>query len=437
MTAVRPKVIIADTTSGLPAAFEAVFAPYGGVDSVIPSGSKVYVKPNAVHFSPGTYTDAAVVDALLGWLHDHGFRRLALMENSTHGVATRLVFAVAGYDRIARRHGAEPVYLDEGRTVPYALEGEESPIRIPRRLFDTFIDPARQPGSFYLSLPKLKTHSMATVTLGVKGQQAFPIDADRMHLHNHETLHLRLARLYRMVQPDFCIIEGVTATFNGHVPPRTLLAESSAPLNVLIGGCDTVAVDAVGARVLGYSVEEIEHLRLVAEWGLGEGRLDEIEIIGDLGRFQTRYPYAILRRFRPDVRIVEGRERACVEGCKGNTECLLEILSNDYPSHGGFSVVFGKGFEDADLEALPGDILVVGPCAVGERGAELRRRYPGRRIVEVNAHNDLRGIMTALTSLMGARPLDMVPLSRWRTLMVLAQARLRGLNSRLPPLLGR
>ena len=437
MTAVRPKVIIADTTSGLPAAFEAVFAPYGGVDSVIPSGSKVYVKPNAVHFSPGTYTDAAVVDALLGWLHDHGFRRLALLENSTHGVATRLVFAVTGYDRIARRHGAEPVYLDEGRTVPYALEGEESPIRIPRRLFDTFIDPARQPGSFYLSLPKLKTHSMATVTLGVKGQQAFPIDEDRMHLHNHETLHLRLARLYRMVQPDFCIIEGVTATFNGHVPPRMLLAESSAPLNVLIGGRDTVAVDAVGARVLGYSVEEIEHLRLVAEWGLGEGRLDEIEIIGDLGRFQTRYPYAILRRFRPDVRIVEGRERACVEGCKGNTECLLEILSNDYPSHGGFSVVFGKGFEDADLEALPGDILVVGPCAVGERGAELRRRYPGRRIVEVNAHNDLRGIMTALTSLMGVRPLDMVPLSRWRTLMVLAQARLRGLNSRLPPLLGR
>ena len=433
----RPTVVIADTTGGLPAAFEAIFAPYGGVGAVIPAGSKVYVKPNAVHFSPGTYTDPIVIDALFGWLRDHGYRRLALMENSTHGVATRLVFAVTGYDRTARRHGAETVYLDEGHTVPFTLEGESTPIGISRRLFETFIDPARRSGSFYLSLPKLKTHSMATVTLGVKNQQAFPIDEDRMHFHNRETLHPRLARLYRMVQPDLCIIEGLTATFNGHVPPRALLDESSARLNVLIGGRDTVAVDAVGAKTLGYSVDEVEHLRLVTEWGLGEGRLDNIDVVGDLSRFDRRYPHAILRRFRPDVRIVEGRERACVEGCKGNTECVLEILSNDYPSHGGFSIVFGRGFDDDDLGDLPGDILVVGPCAISERGAELQRRYADRRVIEVNAHNDLRSITAALTLLMGVRPLEMVPLSRWRSLMVVAQARLHGLNSRLPPLLGR
>jgi uncharacterized protein (DUF362 family) len=432
----RPTIVIADTKSGLPQAFEEIFAPFGGVDSVIPAGSKVYVKPNGVYFSPGSYTDPTIVDALLSWLSDHGYRRLALMENSTHGIATRLVFAVTGYDRIARRHGAEAVYLDEGRTVPYALEGESAPIRIARRLFETFIDPARRPGNFYLSLPKLKTHSMATVTLGVKNQQAFPIDEDRMYLHTHKTLHERLARLYRMLQPDFCIIEGVNATFNGHIPPQALLAESSAPLNVLIGGRDTVAVDAVGARALGYAVEEVEHLRLVTEQDLGEGRLENIDVVGDLGRFGTRYPFAIQRRFREDVRIVEGRERACVEGCKGNTECVLEILSNDYASHGGFSIVFGRGF-DGDLADLQGDILVVGPCAIRERGEELRRRYAGRRIVEVNAHNDLRGVTTALTSLMGVRPLDMVPLSRWRTLMALAQARLHGLNSRVPPLFGR
>ncbi len=64
---------------------------------------------------------------------------------------------------------------------------------------------------------------------------------------------------------------------------------------------------------------------------------------------------------------VEGRERACIEGCKGNTECSLEIISNERNGLGGFTIVFGRGFADADLEDLPGDILVVGPCAVGER----------------------------------------------------------------------
>jgi uncharacterized protein (DUF362 family) len=431
-----PIVTIADTARDLRGAFDAVFAPYGGVAKVIPAGSKVHIKPNAVHFSEGMHTDPAVIDALLAYLGDHGYRRLALMENSSHGLSTRLVFTVNGYADIARRHGAELVYLDEGGTVPYTLEGEEAPIRIPRRLHERFIDPSRRPGNFYLSLPKLKTHSMATMTLGVKNQQAFPIDEDRMHFHNHETLHVRLARLYRMVRPDFCIIEGVTAIFNGHVPPRALLKESSVPLNVLIGGQDTVAVDTVGSKVMGYDIDEVEHLRLAAEWGLGEGRLERIEVIGDLGRFQQRYPYNLLRRFPADVRIVEGKERACVEGCKGNTECTLEILSNDYRTQGGFTIVFGKGFEEADLENLPGDILVVGPCAIKERGADLRRRYPSRRIIEVNAHNDLRGITAGVATLLKIRPVDLVPLNPLRSMWILLQARLHGLNSRMPPIMG-
>jgi len=432
----RPIVTIADTANGLPAAFDAIFAPYGSIAKVIPVGSKVHLKPNGVHFSAGMHTDPAVVDALLAYLGDHGYRRLALMENSTHGVSTRLVFAVNDYAAIARRHGVELVYLDEGGTVPYTLQGEEAPIRIPRRLYESFIDPSRRPGNFYLSLPKLKTHSMTTMTLGVKNQQAFPIDADRMHFHNHETLHLRLARLYRMVQPDFCIIEGVTAIFNGHVPPTALLEESSVRLNVLIGGQDTVAVDSVGCKVMGYAIEEMEHLRLAAEWGLGEGQLDRIEVIGDLGRFRRRYPCSLLRRFHPDVRIVEGRERACVEGCKGNTECTLEIMSNDYPSQGGFTIVFGRGFDEADLEGLTGDILVVGACAINERGADLRRRYPDRRIIDVDAHNDLRGITAGLATLMKVRPMAMVPLNPLRSLWIILQARLHGLNSRMPPLFG-
>jgi len=435
-SATRPIVTIADTTKGLPAAFDAVFAAHGGVAKVIPAGSKVHVKPNGIQFFPGHHTDPAVVDGLLGYLREHGYTRLALMENASQGVATRIVFAVNGYADIAKRHGAEAVYLDEGPTVPYTLDGEDEPIGISRRLFDTFIDPDRSPGNFYLSLPKLKTHSMTTVTLGVKNQQAFPIHADRMHFHNHETLHVRLARLYRMVQPDFCIIEGVTAIFNGHIPAPSLLKESSVKLNILIGGRDTVAVDTVGCKVLGYAIDEVEHLRLAAEWGLGEGRLDSIEVIGDLNRFQTRYPFALLRRFPPNVRIVQGRERACVEGCKGNTECALEIIGNIHPAQGAFTIVFGKGFEDADLEGLSGDILVVGNCAVTERGADLRRRYPNRRIIEVDAHNDIRGISAGVATMMKVRPMNMVPLHPLRSGWLFLQAKLHGLNSRVPPLLG-
>ena len=62
--------------------------------------------------------------------------------------------------------------------------------------------------------------------------------------------------------------------------------------------------------------------------------------------------------------IVQGQERACIEGCRGNTECVLEMLGSDYGGHGGFSVVFGNGLPLEELERLQGDILIVGPCSI-------------------------------------------------------------------------
>jgi len=455
-------VVIAGTSQGLKEALDEVFAPFGGVQQALPiPDGTLYVKPNGVHFSPYTYTDPAVLEAVLAYLRDHGYARLAVMESSTGGNFTRLVFQVTGYARICRRYGAEPVYLDEGRTIQVDLcDGTRA--RISRRLHDEIVN---RGSNLYLSLPKLKTHSMATVTLGVKNQQAFPIDADRMERHCHRTLHRRLAALYDLTQPDFCIVEGLTATAHGHFPPTALLDECLVEMNVLIGGRDTLAVDIVGARALGYSLEEVEHLRLCAEWGLGEGDLARIDVRGvELSRFTQRLPHTILRRFHPGVHWVIGRRRACVEGCRGNSECIQEMLYNDYypstgPSTGsgrssgrssghssghssgrsgtgGWTLVCGSGFEEADLEDLPGDILVVGPCACQEVGETLAQRYPHRRIYRVEAHNDLMSNTRYQARLMGVTPVKMVPLNPLRSAFTLLRARLHNLKARVPPLLG-
>ena len=446
-----PMVVIADTTEGLEPAVEAMFAPHGGVEAVIPKNddTTVYVKPNGVHFSPQTHTDPAVLEAVLAYLRDHGYTRLAVMESATGGNFTRLVFQITGYAAICRRYGAEPVYLDEGPTVLVDLcDGTRAHIsgrlheEIVHRDNNSSTGPSTRSGqgsgrSFYLSLPKLKTHSMATVTLGVKNQQAFPVDADRMERHCHRTLHRRLAALYDLTRPDFCIIEGLTAIAHGHFPATALLDECVVPMEVLIGGADTLAVDVVGARVLGYRLEEVEHLRLCAEWGLGEGELSRIDVRGvGLDQFTERLPHTILRRFHPDVRWVVGRTRACVEGCRGNSELIQEMLYNDYQGKGGWTLVCGSGFEEEDLADLPGDILVVGPCACEEVGDELARRYPDRRIYRVAEHNDLMTNTQYQARLMGVTPVNMVPLNPLRSAAALLRAKLRGLTARVPPLLG-
>jgi uncharacterized protein (DUF362 family) len=375
-----------------------------------------------------------VLKALLGYLRDHGYSRLAVMESCTNGNFTRLVFKVTGYDRICHRYGAKPVYLDEEPTVEVTLEGEETPIRIPLLLRDEIVD---RGGNLYLALPKLKTHSMATVTLGVKNQQAFPVDPDRMDRHTHATLHRRLVALYRLTRPNFCIVEGLTATAHGHFPPTALLDECLVQMSVLIGGSDTLAVDVVGAKLLGYDLDEVEHLRLCAQEDLGEANLNRIQVQGvSLDRFTNRLPHTLLGRFHPEVHIVEGRERACVEGCKGNSECILEMLTNDYDGQGGWTLIFGKGLTPGDLDDLPGDILVVGPCAVGEVEAPLRARYPDRRIYTVPTHNDLMLNTQYQARLARVKPVRMVPLNPLVSALILLQARLNGLTARVPPLLG-
>jgi uncharacterized protein (DUF362 family) len=427
-------VVISDTTRGLAPALQEIFAPHGGVKAVIPqNGGAVYIKPNGIHFAPHTFTDPAVLEALLAYLRDHGYARLAVMEGCTGGNFTRLVFQITGYADICRRYGAEPVYLDEGPTIAVDLR-DGTRAHIARRLYAEIVN---RGNNFYLGLPKLKTHSMATLTLGVKNQQAFPVAADRMERHSHQTLHLRLAALYALTRPDFTIIEGLTATAHGHFPATALLDECLVPMNVLIGGPDTLAVDAVGARVLGYSVQEVEHLRLCAEWGLGEGDLARIDVRGVLlDRFTERLPHTLLRRFHPEVKWVVGRALACAEGCRGNSECIQEMLYNDYHGKGGWTLVCGSGFEASDLDNLPGDILIIGPCACNEVEEKLRGHYLDRRIYRVPGHNDLMTNTRYQARLMGVTPVRMVPGSPLGAAWILLEAKWHGLNARVPPLLG-
>jgi uncharacterized protein (DUF362 family) len=427
-------VVVADTTAGLTGAIEAIFAPYGGVEAVIPkSAQTVYIKPNGIHYTPYTHTDPVVLEALLGYLRDHGYRRLAVMEGCTGGNFTRLVFKICGYAAVCRRYGARVVYLDEGPTEEVVLR-DGSYIRVARALARNILN---RGDNYYLSLPKLKTHPMTKVTLGVKNQQAFPIAPDRMEHHSHISLHARLAALYALTRPDFCIIEGLTATAHGHFPTTALLSESIVPMNLLIGGADTLAVDAVGARVLGYTVDEVEHLRLCSEWGLGEANLDRIKVLGrSLDQFDQRLPHTILGRFHPDVRWVVGREKACIEGCRGNSECILEMLTNDFAGRGGWTLVCGSGFHDSDFDDLPGDILVVGPCACEQAIPVLKSRYAGRTIYAVPEHNDLMANTRYQARLMGITPVRMVPLNPVLSALTLLNAKLHGLRARVPPLLG-
>lgn len=416
------KVAVVDVKQDLIQAVETVFAPFGGVGQVLDGRKRAFVKVNAIDCRPETYTSPAVLDAVLQVLRKHGVEDLNVMENCTQGNFTRMVFAATDLGKVCRRNKAKIIYLDEQPVVEMELAALGEKVRFPRLLAEELGD------AFYLNVPRLKAHSMSVVTLGVKNQLGLMDQRDRMKNHNFN-LHARLAAIAQIFRPDFTLIDGVKAVFYGHYPPASVVDRCTETLNVLAGGADMLAVDTVGAKILGYSVDEVPHLALAREQGWGCGRLEDIEVIGDLSRFTKKYPYHLLPEFPGDVTIIKGSERCCPEGCELNTKAVLQFLYLDHQGKGGFTILMGKGFDREQLEALRGPVLLAGKCAAQEALPIIQANC--NKIYTSPECNDLASTIKALTKLMKINPLKLVPISPVRSLGLLALAKLHGSRARV------
>ena len=425
-----PTVVIEDIKDSLYHSICNIFDGFGGAEGLV-KDKKVFIKINGIDFRKQCYTSPEVISAAIDVMKDAGANKIYVMENSTQGNITRLIFKVTGIDRIITERGAKAIYLDEQKPVEVSIGG--SKIKFPKILYDNLI--VNRKDNFYLSIPKFKTHSMAAVTLGVKCQMGFLYHRDRPTKHNFD-LHQFLADIYAFIKPDFTIIDGINAIIHGHYPLERKLDQYLVPLNILIGGDDTVAVDTVGAKILGYDIDEVKHLKIASDAGLGCGDLSKIQIKGDISQYKTKYSCDIIGDFPEDVKIIEGKERACIEGCKNNTLMVLEMLYVDYGGHGPFNIVYGKGIDKKQLENLnDGPILVVGPCAVEEVGGYLSEKYPGRKIVMVNFHNALAAVTGALMKFMKIKSMDVVPMNPISTFLVFLNAKMHGTTAQTPPII--
>ncbi len=164
--ATKTDVIFSDTLQGIDRAVEEIFRHFGGVKALLKESGDVYLKVNGVDHKPYAYTDPDVLRAVITHLKREGARRIYVIENCTQGNITRLVFKVTGMARVCRQTGAIPVYLDETDAVPVYLEGLETFIDISAFVHERLIENADK--NLYISLPKLKTHSMSQVTLWEK-----------------------------------------------------------------------------------------------------------------------------------------------------------------------------------------------------------------------------------------------------------------------------
>jgi len=133
-------------------------------------------------------------------------------------------------------------------------------------------------GKNVVHLPTVKCHIYTTTTGAMKNAFGGLLNTLRHYTHSwiHETLVDLLAIQKEIHSGIFAVMDGTTC---GDGPgPRTM---RPVVKNLILASADQVAIDAVAAKMMGFDPMSIKYIRLAHEAGLGVGRPEEIELIGE------------------------------------------------------------------------------------------------------------------------------------------------------------
>ena len=253
-------------------------------DQVVSMEKPVLVKPNYVttdHPSTGITTDCRVIDGVISFLMQHGAKEVVIGEGTGFG-DTLEAFRVAGVDRVTERWNVRMVDLNKDEFIEVRPPNARTLKRV--KIAKTALE------STIVSVPKLKPHSGASVTLSLKNMMGAMTPKGSMHGH----LSQNIVDLASVIKPSIALIDGIIAG-EGHET-----SGNPVEMNLVIAGTDPVAVDAVGAAVMGISPDSVKHLRLAEESGLGTCDLKRIQIVGEpIEKVQKKFKTSMMTKIAP------------------------------------------------------------------------------------------------------------------------------------------
>ena len=133
-------------------------------------------------------------------------------------------------------------------------------------------------GKQILHLPTVKTHGHSTTTGAIKNAFGGLLKEVRHYAHKHiHEVMVDLMLMQRELHPAvFAVMDG-TVCGDG-AGPRTMVPKVK---DFILAGADSVAIDAIAAKMMGFDPMRINYLRMCHEMGLGVADPREIEIVGE------------------------------------------------------------------------------------------------------------------------------------------------------------
>ena len=270
----------------------------GGIETVASGKERIMLKPNLASDDPRSTTKPEVIRALAALMKKAG-KAVSIGEgsavaggfNAVAGKVYRLkdpdklndmqqfVFDQLGYTELARSLDIPLVNLHIGEMVEVEVPGGLAYQRLTIHRSLTEID-------LLCSVPMMKTHVLASVTLGMKNLIGlYPgsvYRTVRAGVHDHAAdagspgAAFEILDMLRANKLGLVVIDGSTA-MEGNGPSDGVLV----PMDIIIAGTNPLATDMVAANVMGFEPDEVPTFAWAHKTGMQPRSLDEIEIRGE------------------------------------------------------------------------------------------------------------------------------------------------------------
>ena len=246
-----------------------------GVTSKEIEGKKILLKPNlveplanTVHINTNPLIVRGATEAFLGL----GANRVTVAEGSGHCHDTLRTLEESGMADVLFEDRIPFVDLNDDDVYTVSNKGRNSPLK-------TLTFPAAlQQADWIVSMPKLKTHHWAGVTLSMKNM--FGVMPGRFYGWPKNVLHYAginrcILDINMTLKPHFAIVDGIVG-MEGDGP----IMGSPKHVGVLVMGRNFVAVDATCTRIMGLNPKKVPYLK-VASSRLGPIQEENISQYGE------------------------------------------------------------------------------------------------------------------------------------------------------------
>jgi uncharacterized protein (DUF362 family) len=250
------------------AMFDAGIEALGGIAMFVRKGQKVVVKPNIgwdVSPERAGNTNPRLVTRIIERCLQAGAKEVYVFDHTCDN--WQRCYRTSGIEEAARRAGAKVV---PGNSESYFQEvvvtGGQTLVKAKEHELILSAD-------VLINVPVLKGHSSTRVSFAMKNLMGAVWDRGFWHAND---LHLCIAEYAGYRKPTLNVIDGYAVLKrNG---PRGVSVDDVVVMKTQLLSRDIVAADAAAAKMFGLEPEQIRHIQIAAERGVGRKDLEHLNI---------------------------------------------------------------------------------------------------------------------------------------------------------------